>query len=58
MKLTDHFNVLLKDTDNGNGTHTYEYAIHNLNSHRSACAFDVNLQPGSSARIVPPGHPP
>ncbi|MCA9320429.1 MAG: hypothetical protein KDB53_06830, partial [Planctomycetes bacterium] len=46
------FNVLLKDTDNGNGTHTYEYAIHNLNSHRSACAFDVNLQPGSTVTNV------
>lgn len=27
--------------DNENGTHTYEYALYNLNSHRSAAAFAV-----------------
>lgn len=32
--------------DNGDGTWRYEYAIHNMNSHRSARAFSVPLGPG------------
>ncbi len=33
-------------TDNGDGTWTYEYALHNLNSDRSAGSFSVPVPPG------------
>ncbi len=35
-------------TDNGDGTWDYEYAIHNLYSHRSAWSFSVPVPPGVS----------
>jgi hypothetical protein len=35
-------------TDNGDGTWTYEYAVHNLNSHRAARGFDVPMPSGVS----------
>ncbi len=42
------FHVALKVIDNGDGTKTYEYAVHNLNSHVSAQSFNINLQPNST----------
>ncbi len=33
-------------TDNGDGTHHYEYAIHNLNSDRGVGTFSVPVPPG------------
>lgn len=36
-----------KVTNNGNGTWTYEYALQNLNSHRSATRFSVPMQSGT-----------
>ena len=33
--------------DNGNGTWRYEYAIFNINSHRSVQSFTVPIQPGT-----------
>ena len=35
------FHVAYRVSDNGDGTWRYEYAVHNLNSHRSAQAFAV-----------------
>lgn len=32
--------------DNGDGTWRYEYAVHNMNSHRSGQAFEIPLGPG------------
>ncbi len=34
--------------DNGDGTWRYEYAVHNLNSHRSARAFQIRKSPRAS----------
>ncbi len=42
------FNVGLLLTDNGNGTFTYEYAIHNQTSDRSAFKFEVPTAPGAT----------
>ncbi len=39
-------------TDNGNGTWTYEYAVHNLNSHRSVGSFEVPMPPGANVTNV------
>ncbi|MBT8484617.1 MAG: hypothetical protein HKO59_01760 [Phycisphaerales bacterium] len=33
-------------TDNGDGTWDYEYAVYNMNSHRSVGAFSVPMAPG------------
>lgn len=33
-------------TDNGDGTWRYEYALHNMNSHRSARAFSIDVPTG------------
>jgi len=40
------FNIGFRVTDNGNGTWTYEYAIHNQDSHRSAGSFHVPVGTG------------
>ena len=40
------FNLGYKVTDNGDGTWTYEYALHNQNSDRSAGAFSVPVATG------------
>ena len=50
--LTAQFLVGSKVTDNGNGTWHYEYAIQNLNSHRSAGALSIPLGPSSTALNV------
>jgi hypothetical protein len=42
------FIVAAKAADNGDGTWRYEYAVYNLNSHRSARAFTVPVKPGST----------
>lgn len=42
------FNVGLLITDNGNGTFTYEYAIHNQTSDRSAWKFEVPTAAGAT----------
>jgi len=39
-------------TDNGNGTWHYEYALYNMNSHRSAGSFTVDLPAGVSVSNV------
>ncbi|MEE9393869.1 MAG: hypothetical protein V3W41_15315 [Planctomycetota bacterium] len=36
-------------TDNGDGTHTWEFAVHNLNSDRSGRGFRVDLPAGATA---------
>ena len=41
------FNLAYKATANGDDTWRYEYAIHNLNSHRSAQSFSVPILPGT-----------
>ncbi|MCK5378274.1 MAG: hypothetical protein KAJ78_02675 [Acidobacteria bacterium] len=38
------FYIAHKATDNGNGTWRYEYALFNLNSHRSAWSFAVPIE--------------
>lgn len=43
------FHVAARVHENGDGTWRYEYAVHNLNSHRSARTFFVPLLPGVSA---------
>lgn len=40
------FHLGYKVTDNGNGTWTYEYALHNMNSHRGAKSFSVPVPDG------------
>jgi hypothetical protein len=40
------FNVGFRVTDNGNGTWRYEFAIHNMNSHRGARSFSVPVPAG------------
>jgi len=40
------FNLAYLVTDNGDGTWTYEYALHNLNSHRAANLFSVPVDSG------------
>ena len=42
------FFVASKAIDNGNGTWDYEYAVMNINSHRSGGSFAVRLPAGSS----------
>jgi hypothetical protein len=44
--LTARFIVSAKATDNGNGTWNYEYAVHNLNSHRSGQSFSLPMPAG------------
>ena len=39
--------VATRTSDNFDGTWRYEYAIHNLNSHRSASSFSVPMAPGT-----------
>lgn len=41
-----------KVTDNGNGTWHYEYALYNMNSHRSASSFSVPVPPGVTLQNV------
>ncbi len=41
--IVGRFIVGYKVTDNGNGTWTYEYAVQNLNSHRSGASFSIAL---------------
>ena len=41
------FIVSAKATDLGTGSWHYEYAVHNLNSHRSAKAFSIPVDPAS-----------
>lgn len=40
------FNLAYLVTDNGDGTHTYEFALHNLNSNRAANRFMVPVPTG------------
>ena len=40
------FHVGYRVTDNGNGTWRYEYAIHNMSSHRSGRSFSVPVPAG------------
>ena len=40
------FHVGYRATDNGNGTWRYEFAIHNMNSHRSGRSFSVPVPAG------------
>ena len=42
------FHVAAKASDNGDGTYRYEYAVFNLNSHRSGGSFSVPLPAGAS----------
>lgn len=42
------FHLAYRVYDNGDGTWRYEYALHNLNSHRAAGGFAVPRAPGSS----------
>ena len=42
------FKVASRATDNGNGTWHYEYAVYNMNSHRSGQMFMVPLEAGSA----------
>ena len=42
------FHVALLIIDNGNGTYTYEFAVHNMNSHRSAQSFTVDFPNGAA----------
>jgi hypothetical protein len=44
--------VVSAATDNGDGTWHYEYAVHNLNSHRSAGSFSVPLPAGTTVTNV------
>ena len=53
--LPARFNLAAKAHDNGDGTWRYEYALHNLNSHRSAQAFSVPLD-GETAVTGPGMH--
>lgn len=41
------FIVASRAVDNGDGTWRYEYAVYNLNSHRSAQTFTVPILPGT-----------
>ena len=41
------FHVAFKATSNGDGTWRYEYAVHNMNSHRSGQSFSVPILPGT-----------
>jgi hypothetical protein len=45
--LPARFNLAAKVHDNGDGTWRYEYALHNLNSHRSSHQFVVSFPPGA-----------
>src|SRR5213075_3301232 len=47
QNLTARFIVGAKVTNNGNGTWTYEYAVYNHNSDRSAGSFTVPLSVGT-----------
>jgi len=42
------FHVASKVTDLGGGFYLYDYAIYNLNSHRSAGSFSIPLPPGAT----------
>ncbi|MCE7973713.1 MAG: hypothetical protein DYG92_05200 [Leptolyngbya sp. PLA1] len=44
--ITCRFIVGSKVTSNQDGTYTYEYAVHNINSHRSGGSFSVPVAPG------------
>lgn len=44
--ITARFVVGSKVTDNGNGTYTYEYAIQNINAHRSGGSFFIPVPSG------------
>ncbi len=46
--LVARFIVAAKATDLGNGAWEYEYAVRNMNSHRSARAFSVPLAEGAA----------
>lgn len=53
MEVVDIFadgrlHLAAKVHDNGDGTWRYEYAIHNLNSHRSVQRVEVPVPPGST----------
>ncbi len=42
------FRLGYRVTDNGDGTWHYEYALYNMNSHRSARSFSVPVGPGAT----------
>jgi hypothetical protein len=46
------FSVASKATDLGNGTWHYEYAVHNLNSHRSGGSFSIPLPHGANVTNI------
>ncbi|HKQ63256.1 MAG TPA: hypothetical protein VJS92_18350 [Candidatus Polarisedimenticolaceae bacterium] len=46
VPVDGRFIVAARATDLGGGVWHYEYAVHNLNSHRSAQSFTVPLPPG------------
>lgn len=46
------FHVASKVTDLGNGTWLYDYAIFNLNSHRSSGSLSIPLPAGASAAAI------
>jgi hypothetical protein len=50
--LTARFIVGAKVTNNGNGTWTYEYAVHNVNSNRAAGEFKIPLPPFSNVSNI------
>jgi hypothetical protein len=50
--LPARFNLAAKVHDNGDGTWRYEYALHNLNSHRSAFRFVVAFPPNTQITNV------
>jgi hypothetical protein len=46
------FTVMSKVTDLGGGFYNYEYAVHNLNSHRSGQSFSVPMPAGATVQNI------